>query len=315
MDQPTTESPLTPDLSVEVAGLKLKNPVMAASGTFGYGDEAAPYMDLSALGAICTKGLGLRPRAGNVPARIVDTAAGMLNSIGLQNIGVKAFERDKLPLLREIGVPVVANFFGHTLREFTAVARRLGAMEGVSALEANISCPNIDKGGFEIAHDPKETHKFVAAARRAAPDKPLIVKLSPNVTDITVTARAAVEAGADALSVINTILGMAVNPETRRAELSTVTGGLSGPAIKPVALRMVWEVARAVEVPVIGIGGIMSGEDAVEYLLVGAQAVQVGTANFANPRACEEVVAGIEDYCRRHRVKKVTDLIGAMEIP
>ena len=314
MDQPTTESPIVPDLSVEVAGIKLKNPVMAASGTFGYGDEAMPYMDLAALGAICTKGLGLRPRAGNVPSRIAETAAGMLNSIGLQNIGVRAFERDKLPLLTSIGVPVVANFYGHTLREFTAVARRLGAMEGVAALEANISCPNIDKGGFEIAHDPRETHRFVAAARRAAPDKPLIVKLSPNVTDITETAKAAVEAGADALSVINTILGMAVNVEKRKPELSSVTGGLSGPAIKPVALRMVWEVARAVEAPVIGIGGIMTGEDAVEFLLVGASAVQVGTANFANPRACEEVIAGIEAYCRRHRVKKVTDLVGALEV-
>jgi dihydroorotate dehydrogenase (NAD+) catalytic subunit len=314
MDQPTTESPIAPDLTVEVAGIKLKNPVMAASGTFGYGDEAMPYMNLAALGAICTKGLGLRPRAGNVPSRIAETAAGMLNSIGLQNIGVRAFERDKLPLLTSIGVPVVANFYGHTLREFTAVARRLGAMEGVAALEANISCPNIDKGGFEIAHDPKETHRFVAAARRAAPDKPLIVKLSPNVTDITETAKAAVEAGADALSVINTILGMAVNVEKRKPELSSVTGGLSGPAIKPVALRMVWEVARAVEAPVIGIGGIMTGEDAVEFLLVGASAVQVGTANFANPRACEEVIAGIEAYCRRHRVKKVTDLVGALEV-
>lgn len=314
MDQPTTESPIAPDLTVEVAGIKLKNPVMAASGTFGYGDEAMPYMDLAALGAICTKGLGLRPRAGNVPSRIAETAAGMLNSIGLQNIGVRAFERDKLPLLTNVGVPVVANFYGHTLREFTAVARRLGAMEGVAALEANISCPNIDKGGFEIAHDPKETHRFVAAARRAAPDKPLIVKLSPNVTDITETAKAAVEAGADALSVINTILGMAVNVEKRKPELSSVTGGLSGPAIKPVALRMVWEVARAVEAPVIGIGGIMTGEDAVEFLLVGASAVQVGTANFANPRACEEVIAGIEAYCRRHRVKKVTDLVGALEV-
>ncbi len=287
---------------------------MAASGTFGYGDEAMSYMDLAALGAICTKGLGLRPRAGNVPSRIAETAAGMLNSIGLQNIGVRAFERDKLPLLTSVGVPVVANFYGHTLREFTAVARRLGAMEGVAALEANISCPNIDKGGFEIAHDPRQTHKFVAAARRAAPEKPLIVKLSPNVTDITETARAAVEAGADALSVINTILGMAVNVEKRKPELSSVTGGLSGPAIKPVALRMVWEVARAVEAPVIGIGGIMTGEDAVEFLLVGASAVQVGTANFANPRACEEVIAGIEAYCRRHRVKKVTDLVGALEV-
>ena len=296
MDQPTTESPIAPDLTVEVAGIKLKNPVMAASGTFGYGDEAMPYMNLAALGAICTKGLGLRPRAGNVPSRIAETAAGMLNSIGLQNIGVRAFERDKLPLLTSVGVPVVANFYGQTLREFTAVARRLGAMEGVAALEANISCPNIDKGGFEIAHDPKETHRFVAAARRAAPDKPLIVKLSPNVTDITETARAAVEAGADALSVINTILGMAINVEKRKPELSSVTGGLSGPAIKPVALRMVWEVARAVEAPVIGIGGIMTGEDAVEFLLVGASAVQVGTANFANPRACEEVIAGIEAY-------------------
>ncbi len=314
MDQPTTESPIAPDLTVEVAGIKLKNPVMAASGTFGYGDEAMPYMNLAALGAICTKGLGLRPRAGNVPSRIAETAAGMLNSIGLQNIGVRAFERDKLPLLTSIGVPVVANFYGHTLREFTAVARRLGAMEGVAALEANISCPNIDKGGFEIAHDPKETHRFVAAARRAAPDKPLIVKLSPNVTDITETAKAAVEAGADALSVINTILGMAVNVEKRKPELSSVTGGLSGPAIKPVALRMVWEVARAVEAPVIGIGGIMTGEDAVEFLLVGASAVQVGTANFANPHACEEVIAGIEAYCRRHRVKKVTDLVGALEV-
>lgn len=313
MSQPTTESDFTPDLTVEVAGLSFKNPVIAASGTFGYGDEASPYADLSRIGAICTKGLGLRPRAGNPPPRIVETAAGMLNAIGLQNIGVRAFERDKLPMLREIGVPVIANFFGNTLREFTAVARRLNSMEGVAALEANISCPNIKAGGFEIAHDPRQTYRFVSAARRVC-DKPLIVKLSPNVTDITVTARAAVDAGADALSVINTLLGMAINPEKRRAVLANVTGGLSGPAIKPVALRMVWQVARAVEVPIIGIGGIMTGTDAVEYLLAGATAVQVGTANFTNPRACEEVAEGIHEWCLRHRIKKVTDLVGALEV-
>lgn len=312
MNQPTTDSEFSPDLAVEVAGLHFQNPVIAASGTFGYGDEASPYTDLARLGAICTKGLGLRPRAGNPPPRIVETAAGMLNAIGLQNIGVKAFERDKLPMLREIGVPVIANFFGNTLREFTAVARRLSEMEGVAALEANISCPNIKAGGFEIAHDPRQTHKFVASARRVC-EKPLIVKLSPNVTDITVTARAAVEAGADALSVINTLLGMAINPEKRRPVLANVTGGLSGPAIKPVALRMVWQVSRAVEVPVIGIGGIMTGRDAVEYLLAGATAVQVGTANFTNPRACEEVIEGLREWCRLHRVKKATDLIGALE--
>lgn len=312
MSRHTTDKEFSPDLTVEVAGLKLKNPVIAASGTFGYGDEASPYADLSRIGAISTKGLGLRPRAGNPPPRIVETASGMLNAIGLQNIGVKAFERDRLPLLREIGIPVIANFFGNTLREFTAVARRLSAMEGVEALEANISCPNIKAGGFEIAHDPRQTHKFIAAARRVC-DKPLIVKLSPNVTDITATARAAVDAGADALSVINTLLGMAIDAKKRRPVLANVTGGLSGPAIKPVALRMVWQVARAVQVPVIGIGGIMTGEDAIEFMLAGATAVQVGTANFLNPRACEDVAEGIRQWCLRHRIKKVTDLVGVLE--
>ena len=301
------------DLSVDLAGLRLRNPVMTASGTFASGREYAEFVDLSRLGAVVTKGVSLDAWAGNESPRVAETASGMLNSIGLQNPGVEAFCARDLAWLAGRRVPVVVNVSGHSLEEYARVVERLESEAGVAAYEVNISCPNVDEGGmaFGISCAPAAA---VTAAVRAVTKRPLIVKLSPNVTDITEIARAVEDAGADGVSLVNTLLGMAIDAETRRPKLARAVGGLSGPAIKPVALRMVWQVARAVSVPVIGVGGIMTGEDAVEFLLAGASAVQVGTANFVDPTSTMRVLDGLTEYCVRHGVARVSDLIGALEV-
>ena len=263
---------MKPNLSVNVAGMALRNPIMTASGTFGYGEEFSQYVNLNTLGGIVTKGLSLRPRAGNPTPRIVETPGGMLNAIGLQNVGIDAFIEKKLPFLRTVDTLCVANFFGDTVDEYAEMARRLNELPEVAALEMNISCPNVKQGGIVFGSDPACAAGVVAACR-AATSKPLIVKLSPNVTDVVAMAKACADAGADALSLINTLIGMAIDINTRRPVLANVTGGLSGPAIKPVALRMVLQVARAVKLPIIGIGGIMSATDVIEFMLAGASAV------------------------------------------
>ena len=290
-----------PDLTARVGSLLLRNPVMSASGTFGYGLEFAPFYDISQLGAVIVKGLSLRPSPGNPPQRIVETPAGMLNAIGLQNIGVERFVDDVLPRLDDAGAVSVANIYGRTIDEYEAVARRLSGIPSPAAIELNASCPNVKEGGIAFGSTPEGLSRLTRRVR-AATEKPLWVKLSPNVTDIGVMARAAEEAGADAVTLINTIVGMAVDPVTRRPRLSNVTGGLSGPAIRPVAVRMVWEACKAVRIPVIGIGGIQSAEDALEFLVVGAAAVQVGTANFRNPNACVDIIDGIRDFFVRKKI-------------
>lgn len=298
------------NLSVKIGNLNLRNPVMTASGTFGYGEEYAEFIDLGRLGAIVVKGLSLLPKEGNPPPRIVETASGMLNAIGLQNIGVERFIAEKLPFLRTFAVPVIVNFFGDSLEEYAAAAARLSEVEGIHALEMNISCPNKQAGWAVFGTDPSVTASVVRAAR-AATHLPLIVKLSPNVTDIALMARVAEEAGADAISLINTLTGMAINIRSRRPKLANVRGGLSGPAIRPVAVRMVYDVYKAVKLPIIGMGGIMTGEDAIEFILAGASAVAVGTANFVNPCASVRVLEGIEDYMRSEGTQDISELVGA----
>ncbi len=302
------------NLSVNVAGMALRNPIMTASGTFGYGAEFAPYMDLQSIGAIVTKGLSLRPQAGNDTPRIIETPAGMLNAIGLQNVGIDAFVEKKVPFLRTVNTPCIANFFGNTVEEYAEMARRLDAIPEVAGLEMNISCPNVKCGGIQFGSDPVSAATVVAACR-AACNKPLIVKLSPNVTDVVAMARACVDAGADSLSLINTLVGMAIDVKTRRPVLANTTGGLSGPAIKPVALRMVWQVAQAVKVPLIGIGGIMSATDVVEFLLAGATAVQVGTASFVTPGIAQTIAEDLEQWMQDNGVHDVRELIGGLRRP
>ena len=297
---------------VEIGSMKLKNPVMTASGTFGYGSEFIPYTDISRLGAIVVKGLSLKPRQGNPAPRIVETPCGMLNAIGLQNVGVEAFISEKLPLLEGIDTKVVANIFGETIDEYAEVARRLDGQAGVAAIEVNISCPNVKKGGIVFGTDPVEAAKVVAAVRGAT-SLPVITKLSPNVTDITVMVRAVQEAGSDAISLINTLTGMVVDVEKRRPVLATGTGGLSGPAIRPVAVRMVWQASRVATVPLIGIGGIMAARDALEFIIAGASAVQVGTASFIDPASAVKVADGIEEYLVRHDTD-IRSLIGSLEM-
>ena len=299
------------NLSVDVAGMALRNPIMTASGTFGYGAEFAPYMDLQSIGAIVTKGLSLRPQAGNATPRIIETPAGMLNAIGLQNVGIDAFVEKKVPFLRTVNTPCIANFFGNTVEEYAEMARRLDAIPEVAGLEMNISCPNVKCGGIQFGSDPVSAATVVAACR-AVCNKPLIVKLSPNVTDVVAMARACVDAGADSLSLINTLVGMAIDVKTRRPVLANTTGGLSGPAIKPVALRMVWQVAQAVKVPLIGIGGIMSATDVVEFLLAGATAVQVGTASFVTPGIAQTIAEDLEQWMQDNGVHDVRELIGGL---
>ncbi len=302
-----------PKLAVEIAGIKLKNPVMPASGTFGYGQEYAPYIDLNQLGAVVTKGLSLNPKAGNNTPRTCETVSGMLNAIGLQNVGVDAFIHDKLPFLQQFDSPVIVNFFGNTQEEYGEVAARLNDVPGVAALEMNISCPNVKHGGIIFGTDPEAAFSVISLVRKRT-NKPLIVKLTPNVTDIQILARAAEEAGADVLSLINTLTGMAVDVKTRKPRLANTIGGLSGPAIRPIAVRLVHQVVQAVQIPVIGIGGISRAMDALEFLIVGAKAVQVGTANFVDPSAMATIIAGLEEFCREEGIADINDLIGTLEI-
>lgn len=299
------------DLKVKIGSLVLRNPVMTASGTFGYGREFKDFVNLRHLGAVVVKGISLLPRAGNPPPRLVETPCGMLNAIGLENVGVERFLVDKLPWLRKRKTTVVVNILGNTVEEYAALAARLDGEDGVAALEVNISCPNVKQGGVAFGTDPRMAAAVTRAVRRAT-GLPLIIKLSPNVSDIQAMARAAAEEGADAVSLINTMLGMAIDLRTRRPRLANVVGGLSGPAIKPVALRMVWQVAQAVRIPVIGIGGIMTAEDALEFIVAGAHAVQVGTANFTNPEAAGEIVDGICDYLQVQNIASIAELRGSL---
>lgn len=298
------------DLAVDAGGLTLKNPVLTASGTFGYGLEYDDFFDVAALGGICTKGLSLEVRPGNAPDRICETAAGMLNAIGLANVGVDAFIKDKLPVLRRRGVTVVANIFATTFEDFAELARRLDAEDGVAAVELNVSCPNVDKGGLLFGCDPVAAAHVTAAVRKVT-KLPVWVKMSPEAGDLKGVGLACQEEGADALTAINTIRGLSVDARTWKARLANKTGGLSGPALKPIALRMVWELSRAVKIPVIGIGGIATAEDAVEFMLAGASAVQVGTASFADPMAAKKVLDGLAAYCAERGIA-ARDLIGKM---
>jgi dihydroorotate dehydrogenase (NAD+) catalytic subunit len=301
----------TVDLRVKIGPLQLRNPVMTASGTFGYAKEFESLVDLNRLGAIIVKGLSLKPTKGNPPPRIVETPCGMLNAIGLENVGIEVFAREKLPYLRGLRTPILANIYGTSTEEYAELAARLDDLDGVAGMEVNISCPNVKAGGVAFGVDPAAAGKVVRAVRKRT-SKLLIVKLSPNVTDITEIARCVQDSGADALSLINTVTGMAVDIETRRPRLANITGGLSGPAIKPVALRMVWQVASIAKVPVIGIGGIVKTEDALEFLIAGATAVQIGTANFINPRTTMDVVEGLHAFLARRGISKVTDIIGTL---
>ena len=300
-------------MRVSFARLELVNPVIAASGTFGYGIEFEEIVSLDRLGAIVTKGISLEPMAGHAPPRIVQTAAGMLNAIGLQNVGVEDFVEQKLPLMsRHPSCKVIVNVFGQTVNEYIGVIDRLNDAEGIAAYELNVSCPNVHEGGMTFGADPFALEELVERTKKVA-IQPLIVKLSPNVTSIGQMARVCEGAGADAVSLVNTFLAMSIDAEERRARLSNATGGLSGPAIKPIALRMVYEVARSVEIPILGMGGIVTPEDAVEFMLAGATAVQVGTASYADPRATERLAKGLESWCKSHDVAKVASLTGALK--
>ena len=300
-----------PDLQVSLGPLKLKNPVLTASGTFGYGQEFSSVVDLNLLGGIVVKGLSLKPRAGNPPPRIVETPCGMLNAIGLANIGVEAFLEEKLPWLRGLDTPVIVNIYGHTIDEYGALAARLKGVEGISAIEVNISCPNVEQGGMAFGTDPDISARVTEQVLEKG-DRPVIVKLSPNVTDIKAVARAVEKAGADGVSLINTITGMAIDIERRLPRLANICGGLSGPAIRPVALYMVYQVVKTVSIPVIGIGGIMDYRDALEFLLAGARAVQVGTANFVNPRAGLDIIEGLREFCQEQGIGAIDEIIGTV---
>jgi dihydroorotate dehydrogenase (NAD+) catalytic subunit len=301
-------------MPVKFAGLDCRTPIWTASGTFGYGKEFEPYLDLSQLGGLCTKGISPKPRGGNSLPRICETASGMINSIGLENVGVEGFREKKLPYLRNCGTNVIVNFFGETVDEYVACGGALDAMDGVHALEMNVSCPNIKKGGVEFGTDPNVLRDLVRACR-AAIKKPLLVKLTPNCTDVVAIARAAMEGGAEGLSIINTISAMAIDAKKRRARIATLFGGLSGPAIKPVALRMVFQVHRALpDVPISGIGGIASGEDVAEFLLAGATTVQVGTQSFAEPNAAQRILAELRQFLADEKIADVKELIGALRL-
>lgn len=299
-------------LNTKIGSLELKNPVMTASGTFGYGTEYADFMDISRLGAIIVKGTTLNPRQGNPYPRMAETPSGMLNAVGLQNKGVDYFVDHIYPEVRKIRTNIIVNVSGSCIDDYVQTAGIINTLDDIPAIELNISCPNVKQGGMAFGVKPESAAQVVEAVRKAY-DKTLIVKLSPNVTDITEIARAVEGAGADSVSLINTMLGMAIDAEKRKPILSTVTGGMSGPAVKPVALRMVWQTAKAVKIPVIGLGGICSANDAVEFLLAGASAIQIGTANFIDPSISEKVIDGIEEYLNRHGFTSVQDIIGALE--
>ncbi|MEK6302281.1 MAG: dihydroorotate dehydrogenase [Acidobacteriota bacterium] len=309
------QTPIThdPRLAVEIAGIRFNNPVMGASGTFGYGLEFAELIDLNRLGGFSTKGLSARPLAGNPPPRIVETHGGMLNAIGLQNVGARAFVEKKLPMLRRFDTVVVANVFGYSDDDYIEAIRILNDGEGIAAYELNISCPNVKEGGSVIGNSPVAAARLTEKAKLAS-SRPLIVKLSPNVTDVSLVARSIAEAGADSLSLINTIVGTSIDVNTRRPRLSYGTGGLSGPAIRPIAVRMVQEVAAAVNIPLIGIGGIASASDALEFIIAGATAVQIGTANYYDPTVTIKVIEGLSAYCDQHKLESISSLSGSLTL-
>lgn len=300
------------DLKVRIGKLELKNPVMAASGTFGSGEEFKDFVNINKLGAIITKSITLNQREGNPPPRIVETSSGILNSIGLQNDGIEGFIKNNLPFLRRVKTVVIVSIAGQSFNEYKELARRLDKIERIDGIEINISCPNV-RGGLEFAVEPSSTFEVVSLTRKNT-RKTLITKLSPNVKDIGEIAKAAEEAGTDSVSLVNTFTGMAIDIETKAPKLGNLVGGLSGPAIKPIALHMVWEVARQVKIPVIGMGGIMNYKDALEFIIVGASAIQVGTANFVNPKATIEIINGIENYMGKNRIKNIKELVGCLKI-
>jgi dihydroorotate dehydrogenase (NAD+) catalytic subunit len=300
------------DLTVDIGHLKLKNPVMTASGTFGYGEEYAEFVDLNMLGAVVVKGISLKPMEGNPSPRICETSCGMLNAIGLQNVGLKRFLKEKLPYLRAFDTKVIVNILGNTVQEYVRLSKALDEA-GVDGIELNVSCPNVKKGGILFGTDQKELAKLIAKVRQAVKESIVITKLSPTVSDIPAFARAAEDNGSDAVTLINTIPGMAIDTETWKPKLANVTGGLSGPAIKPIAVRMVWEAAHTVKIPVIGVGGIINAQDALEFMLAGATAVQVGTGNFLNPMATVEIINGIWTYFGKKGISNVKDIIGGAD--
>ncbi len=305
-----------PDISIDFAGLKLANPVMTASGTCGYGDELSSFFDVSSLGGFITKSITLEPRPGNPPPRIVETNAGMLNAIGLANLGVERFITEKLPIIEKLSTAVFVNLAGTTIDDYVAVTEKLASQKGISGFELNISCPNVKKGGITIGTDPGQVEKITKEVKNAAGNKPLMVKLTPSVTDISVTAQAAVDGGADALSLVNTFTAMVIDIETRKPVLANRTGGISGPAIKPIAVYLVNkvynEVAKPASIPILGLGGITTASDALEFIIAGASAVAIGTATFPDPLAAMNVIEGIEKYCQRKEISNINDLVGSL---
>jgi len=301
-----------PDLSVKVAGVRFSNPVLVASGTFGYGEEYCDLVDVSRLGGIITKSITLKPREGNPPPRTVETPCGMLNAIGLANVGVDRFVKEKLPFLRRLNTRIIVNVAGSTIQEYVEVVKRLSRCKGIDMLEINISCPNVEEGGLAFGSKPESAYECIEQIKDHT-SYPVIAKLSPNVTDIVEIACAVQQAGADAVSLINTLIGMAIDVEKRTPILGNVTGGLSGPAIKPVALAMVWKVAQATKLPVIGIGGIMNTQDALEFLLAGASVIQIGTGNFVDPQTSVKIVNGLNGHLKENRIKRITDLVGRLK--
>lgn len=299
------------DLNVYIGSLKLKNPVMTASGTFGYGEEYSEFIDLNKLGALVVKGISLKPMEGNPPPRICETPCGMLNAIGLQNVGLKKFVDEKLPYLKKFKTKVIVNILGNTIQEYVKLAQSL-ENKGIDGIELNVSCPNVKKGGMIFGTDIKLLGNLISMVKKSLKETPLITKLSPNMSNIKKFAKVAEDSGSDALSLINTIPAMAIDIETWRPKLTNIIGGLSGPAIRPIAVRMVWEASRSVKIPVIGIGGIINSDDAIEFMLGGATAIQVGTANFLNPKSTVDIIEGIDEYLKRRGLNRITDIIGAL---